>query len=218
MARQLGTIGAELLRAAHAAAGVRVIGPDRAARLLAADGHVTAVECESGAVLPADTVVVAIGSTPATSWLADSGLTIDDGIVCDERCAAAPGIWAAGDVARWDHPRLGSMRLENRTNATEQGIAVARNILGSDEPYAPVPYFWTDQYGVKIMVHGMIPDDADLRVVEGALDDGRFVAVAHDPTRGDPVGVLGWGMPKQTRIQRRLLDAVVGAGVPATVR
>lgn len=132
-------------------------------------GHVSGVELSTGEVLPADVVVVAIGASPATEWLADSGLELDNGVVCDSRCQAAPGIYAVGDVARWHHEQLGRLiRLENRTNATEQAMAVAGAILGEDRAYEPVPYFWTDQFDAKLQVHGFLPADAEVDVVEGS--------------------------------------------------
>lgn len=128
---------------------------------LLGDAAVTGVELETGTVLDADVVLVAIGSTPATDWLTGSGLTIDNGVVCDATCRAAPGIYAAGDVARWWHDTVGAyVRVEHRMNATEQAIAAATNLLGADAPFTPVPYFWTDQYDVKIQAYGNFPPDS----------------------------------------------------------
>jgi NAD/ferredoxin-dependent reductase-like protein len=88
----------------------------------------------------------------------------------------------------------------NRTNATEQAVAVAGAILGEDRPYVPVPYFWTDQYDVKIQVHGVLHPDAEVSVVDGDPAGGRFVARYR--RGGATVGFLGWNMPKQTRSRR----------------
>jgi NADPH-dependent 2,4-dienoyl-CoA reductase/sulfur reductase-like enzyme len=174
---------------------------------LVGEGSVTGVTLATGEVLPADVVVVAFGAAPATEWLAGSGLTCDNGIVCDTRCRAADGIYAAGDVARWHHEGADSwLRLENRTNATEQALCVADNIVGADRPYTPVPYFWTDQFDVKIHAHGTLAPDADVTIVDGDPATNRFVAAY----RADDVvtGVLGWNMPKQARQHRQ---ALVGA-------
>ena len=211
MAAQLGDSVSSLLAEMHEKAGVRLIGGRRIAGIRQGwtGVHVT---LDSGEVLSADDVVVAIGSRPADDWLALSGLQLDDGIVCDAFCRAAPGIWAAGDVARWDHPIVGSLRLENRSNAAEQALAVAADILGTGEPYSPIPYFWTDQHGVRIQVHGVIPAAARLRITDGDPDSGRFVAIALTPDQERPVGVIGWGMPKQTRIRRTELETAM---VPA---
>jgi NADPH-dependent 2,4-dienoyl-CoA reductase/sulfur reductase-like enzyme len=159
---------------------------------------------DTGEVLPADVVVVALGAAPATEWLAGSGLRVDNGLVCDSRCRAAEGIYAAGDVARWHHEELDTLlRLENRTNATTQAVAVAATILGENQPYTPVPYFWTDQFDAKIHVHGLLPADAEATIVDGDVAGRRFVAVyRHD---GHVTGVLGWNMPKQARLRRQEL-------------
>lgn len=177
-------------------------------------GHVSGVELSTGEVLPADVVVVAIGASPATEWLADSGLELDNGVVCDSRCQAAPGIYAVGDVARWHHEQLGRLiRLENRTNATEQAMAVAGAILGEDRAYEPVPYFWTDQFDAKLQVHGFLPADAEVDVVEGELAARRFVARYR--SGGRVTGILGWNMPKQARQRRQEIVDAVPSPAPA---
>lgn len=209
MAAQLGEFASSLLVEKHESAGVRLLGGVRVEGLVTEGGTLSGVSLSSGELLPADDVVIAIGSHPKTDWLAHSGLRLDDGIVCDSFCRAAPGIWAVGDVARWDHPDLGSLRLENRTNAAEQALAVAADVLGVGEPYAPIPYFWTDQYGVRIQVHGTIPADTRLRITDGDPLSERFVAIALTPDEEHPVGVLGWGMPKQTRLRRAELQAAM---------
>jgi len=100
------------------------------------------------------------------------------------------------------------MRLENRTNATEQAVAVADNILGADRPYCPVPYFWTDQFDVKIQAHGLLPAGADMTIADGDPSTGRFVAEFRQDDR--LTGVIGWNMPKQTGLRRRdLVDALI---------
>lgn len=213
MAPQLGTLGSQMLARLHLEHGVRLLGGRRMAALRTAGSRVAGVGLSSGKVLPADTVVFTIGSELGTDWLAGSGLELDDGIVCDQFCRAAEGIWAVGDVARWHHAGLGrSMQLENRTNASEQAIAVARDLLGEGGPYAPVPYFWTDQYGVRVQVHGAIPSSTQLEVTDGDPAEGRFVAVAVE--EGRAVGVLGWAMPKQARLRRQHLMAQAAVAMP----
>ncbi|MDD7833912.1 NAD(P)/FAD-dependent oxidoreductase [Paenarthrobacter sp. AB444] len=214
MASQLGDFGSSLLAAKHVAAGVRLIGAQGVQDITVCEGEVRGVVLLSGEFLPADDVVVAIGSRPNIDWLAHSGLNRENGIGCDARCRAAPGIWAVGDVARWHHPRLGDIRLENRTNAAEQAIAVASDILGAGQPYAPVPYFWSDQYGVKIQVHGSIPAGARMTITDGEPNTDRFVAVADSSEGAHPTGVLGWNMPKQTRLRRMELEEVLAPAFP----
>ncbi|MER5516580.1 FAD-dependent oxidoreductase [Streptomyces sp. NPDC002763] len=208
MALQVGPMVAGLLAELHQEHGVRLRLGAGVAGLSGRDGRVTGVELSTGETLAADVVVVAIGASPATEWLTDSGLTLDNGVVCDSRCRAADGIYAVGDVARFHHEgydRL--MRLENRTNATEQAAAVAGVLLGEDRPYVPVPYFWTDQFEAKLQVHGLLPADADVEVVEGDVAARRFVL--RYSSEGAVTGVLGWNMPKQTRLRRQeVVDAL----------
>ncbi|MDG9724355.1 NAD(P)/FAD-dependent oxidoreductase [Streptomyces sp. DH41] len=208
MALQVGPLVSEVLADLHTDRGVRLRLGTGVTGLTGADGRVTGVRLGTGEVLPADVVAVAIGAVPATDWLADSGLELDNGVVCDSRCRAEEGIYAVGDVARWHHEHLGRLvRLENRTNATEQAMAVAANILGPEQPYLPVPYFWTDQFDAKIQVHGFLPVDAEADVVEGDLPARRFVVRYR--SEGRVTGVLGWNMPKQTRLRRQeIVDAL----------
>jgi NADPH-dependent 2,4-dienoyl-CoA reductase/sulfur reductase-like enzyme len=117
---------------------------------------------------------------------------------------AAEGIYAVGDVARFHHEGLGhSIRLENRTNATEQASVVADNIMGDARRYVPIPYFWTDQYDTRIQVHGAAAPGADFVIVDGDVASRRFVGEWH--VGGQTTGILGWNMPKQTRIRRQFM-------------
>jgi NADPH-dependent 2,4-dienoyl-CoA reductase/sulfur reductase-like enzyme len=167
------------------------------------------VQLADGSVIVADEVLVAIGALPNTEWLESSGLTVDNGVVCDEYCVAAPGVYAAGDVARWHNPLFDtSMRIEHRTNAAEQGMAVARNLLNPDspKPFAPVPYFWSDQYDMKVQAYGYLRGHEQIAVVEGDLAERRFLAAYRT---GDRVaGVLGVGVsPKSIRPWRQAIAA-----------
>ncbi|MGW6007919.1 NAD(P)/FAD-dependent oxidoreductase [Streptomyces sp. NPDC055210] len=211
MALQVGPMVSELLASLHREHGVRLRLGSGVAGLLSEDGRVTGVRLSSGEILPSDVVVVAIGATPATQWLDDSGLTLDNGVVCDARCRAADSIYAVGDVARFHHESYNRlMRLENRTNATEQAAAVAAVILGEDRAYAPVPYFWTDQFEAKLQVHGLLPADAETEVVEGDVAGRRFVV--RYTSGGAVTGVLGWNMPKQTRMRRQeVVDSITAS-------
>lgn len=212
LAAQLGPFASGLLADLHERHGVALRLGAAVLGLVARDGRVAGVRLETGDVLPADVVVVALGAVPNTDWLPADDLTIDNGVVCDAGCRAAAGIYAVGDVARWRHDGLGVLlRLENRTNATEQAAVVADNILGADRTYAPVPYFWTDQFDAKLQVHGVVAGDAEVSVVDGDVASRRFVALYR--RAGEPVGLLGWNMPKQTRqLRQRLLGHAVARG------
>jgi 3-phenylpropionate/trans-cinnamate dioxygenase ferredoxin reductase subunit len=208
MVRGLGPVLGEVLAGLHRDHGVDlrtgvgvdgVDGVDRVERVRLADG--TTVD--------ADIVVVGVGVVPCTDWLDESGLTIDNGIVCDETLLAAPGIVAAGDVCRWPNPLFVGelMRLEHWTNAAEQGIAAAVRLLADEEhppvPFAPVPFVWSDQYDVKIQVVGHVRGDDRLEIVDGSLDERRFVAAVG---RGDRlVGAVGFSRPRVLMQYRRLI-------------
>lgn len=167
-------------------------------------GHVIAALLDDGSRIAADVVIVAIGSIPATGWLDGSGLDLGDGVVCDELCRAAPHVYAAGDVASWWHRGLEArLRLEHRMNATEQGIAAARNALGASIPYEPVPYMWTDLYDVKVQVWGHIGTGQACTPASGAFDAPSFTATYR---RGDQTeAVLGWNAPRELRKARAQL-------------
>ncbi|MGW1006241.1 NAD(P)/FAD-dependent oxidoreductase [Streptomyces sp. NPDC002520] len=197
---RIGALVAEL----HRSHGTRLHCGVPVRRLRAAGGRVTGVELGDGTTLPADVVVLALGAAPATGWLEGSGLRLGDGVECDAHCRAAPGIYAAGDVASWPNAHFGTrMRLEHRMNATEQAMAAAGNLLGDATPFAPVPYFWTDQYDTRIQAYGIFPRDAETRIVHGDTSDGHFAAAYGH--HGRVVGVLGWNAPRQVRTLRRLV-------------
>ena len=161
-------------------------------------GVVRGVRFADGGSIPADVVVVAAGSVTNTEWLAGSGLGLSDGVECDARCRAAPDVYAVGDVARWHHQHHGHpVRLENRTNAAQQAATVADNILGADRAYTPTPYFWTDQYGVRIEVSGELTATSTIHPTHGDLDRARFSAVVEDG--GRVVGAIGWKHPRGFR-------------------
>jgi len=174
------------------------------------DGRVERVRLGDGTTIAADLLVVGIGVVPATDWLAGSGLTIDNGVVCDETCLAAPGVVVAGDVARWPNPLFDGelMRLEHWTNATEQGVFAAERLLAADghdraTAFEPVPFVWSDQYDVKIQSVGRFTADDDVHIAHGSLEERRFVALFG---RGDRlVGALGFGRPRHVMQYRRMI-------------
>jgi 3-phenylpropionate/trans-cinnamate dioxygenase ferredoxin reductase component len=205
MIRQVGPmVGAEVARL-HREHGVDLRTGIGVTELMGDDGVLTGVALTDGTVVQAECVLVAIGAVPATEWLGTSGLAIGDGVECDEFCRAAPGIYAAGDVASWVNPRYQRrMRVEHRMNATEQGSAAAVNLLKGDvQPFAPLPYFWSDQYNVKIQVHGHLSDDAEAAIEEGSPADGKFVALYRKD--GAPTAVLGWNSPARLIRYRKML-------------
>lgn len=202
MSLQIGPMASQVLADVHTENGVRLRLGVGVAELVHDGNAVSGVRLDTGEVLNAEVVVVSIGSVPATAWLVGSGLTLENGIVCNSNCMAADSIYAVGDVSRWYHNSLRRyFRLENRTNATDQAAVVADDVLGIAHHYEPIPYFWTDQFDAKIQVHGAIGTDATPEVVEGDIAKRRFVATYR--TDGGVTGVLGWNMPKQTRLRRQ---------------
>jgi NADPH-dependent 2,4-dienoyl-CoA reductase/sulfur reductase-like enzyme len=178
------------------------------------------VRLAGGELVEGDEVLVATGTLANTEWLEGSGLRLGDGLVCDRYSCAAPGVYGAGDVARWHNPLFAtSMRLEYRTNAVEQGMVAAYNLLNPlrRRAFAPVPYFWSDQYDLTIQGYGYLSGEQSLEVVDGSLGDRRFVVQYRAGER--LAGVLAVGMPPKPFHQwRQAISAgarwseVIGAG------
>ena len=208
MVRGLGPVLGDVLARLHRShgvdlrTGVGVAGFDGLER-------VERVRLDDGSTVDADVVVIGVGVEPATDWLEGSGLTLDNGVVCDETLAAAPGIVAAGDVCRWPNLLFDgiSMRLEHWTNAAEQGIAAAQRLLVDDAaavPFAPVPFVWSDQYDLKIQVAGHVQGDDTVEIVDGSIEDLRFVAAVG--RAGRLVGAVGFGRPRVLMQYRRMVS------------
>lgn len=173
--------------------------------------RVERVTLTDGTRLDADVVVAGIGVVPEVGWLAGSGLVLDNGIRCDETCRAAPGVVAAGDVAEWPNPLFDElMRVEQWENAIDQGGHAARTLLAGEsgaQPYAPVPWFWTDQYDRKIQLAGRCGPDDETVIVDGSIEDRRFVALFR---RGERcVGVLGVNRPRHVvHLRSRIAERI----------
>ena len=171
------------------------------------ESRVAGVVLSDGSRVDADVVVVGIGVAPNTEWLDGSGLTIDNGIVCDGSCAAAPGVYAAGDVARVVNRWYGeSPRIEHWSNAVEQAVHAAENALagpGAGTSFSSVPYFWSDQYDRKIQFIGRARPHDEVLVVDGSLAERRLTALFR---RGDRVvACLAVNQPKALLKYRKLL-------------
>jgi NADPH-dependent 2,4-dienoyl-CoA reductase/sulfur reductase-like enzyme len=215
LGRVLGDQMGAVCAALHTEHGVDVRAGVGVARLVSEDTpdgpQVSAVALIDGSVIPADVVVVGIGVVPATDWLADSGLEVDDGVRADATLHAADDVVVAGDLVRWFDERLGAeIRIEHWTNAAEQGVAAARSLLAGRRrapAYMPVPYFWSDQYDTKIQVIGHPRPDDDIVVVDGSLEEGRFVALYG--RQGRLAAALGFSRPRQLMGFRPLVEAQV---------
>ena len=206
VAATLRTAGVEVAVIEMAPHPMPVVGPEvgaRAAKLhtdhgvklhlgvgvsgLEGDGRVEAVRLESGERIPADLVLVAVGSAPNSEWLEGSGLELNRGtVVCDEYCFAlgTDNVVAAGDVASWPHPDAGGevVWVEHWTNARDMGATAAKNLVaepGAREPHVTVPTFWSDQYHVKIKSAGFLGAADRIEVIEEDTEKPSLVAEAH---------------------------------------
>ncbi|MEV0494700.1 NAD(P)/FAD-dependent oxidoreductase [Streptomyces atratus] len=156
------------------------------------------VELTDGTCLDADVLLVGVGGVPELGWLETSGVDTSAGVPCDARgrVEGLPGVWAVGDVAAWRDPARGGLhRSEHWTNAADQAAAVARDIVGAEAPTPSTPYFWSDQFGLKIQLVGR-PELADtvMPLNGDGLDGGPVkgtVAAYFGGTR--LVGVVGFG-------------------------
>jgi NADPH-dependent 2,4-dienoyl-CoA reductase/sulfur reductase-like enzyme len=168
------------------------------------------VETGDGEQVEADVVVVGIGVAPAVDWLQDSGLTLDNGVVCDDRLFAADGVVAAGDVARWVWRHDGNeeqIRIEHWQVAAEAGMAAAHSVLAGRRhamPFTPVPYFWSDQFGIRFQVLGNPGGDDQVEIVSGSFEEGKFVALFG--RAGRLRAVMAIGRPRQLMGYRPLLE------------
>jgi NADPH-dependent 2,4-dienoyl-CoA reductase/sulfur reductase-like enzyme len=178
------------------------------------DAKVTGVTLTNGDTIEADVVIVGIGVAPATQWCSESGLTIDDGIVCDANLNAGPSnVFVAGDVLRWPNGMFKdiepTMRVEHWTNAAEQGAVAAQNLLATlrnepMQPYSAVPFFWSDQFDARIQFLGRAFATSTVDVVAGSVADGRWCAMYS--TNDRLTGVLGVSMPKLVMPSRAMLS------------
>jgi NADPH-dependent 2,4-dienoyl-CoA reductase/sulfur reductase-like enzyme len=212
LAGPLGPDMGAVVSALHADHGVRLL-CGVGVKGLGGERHVEAVLLEDGRGIPADTVVVGVGALPCVDWLEGSGVALDNGVTCgaDGRTSLA-GVVAVGDCANWYDPHAGGhRRVEHWTGALERpGIAVATLLAhGAREPGTPrPPYFWSDQYGVRIQFVGHAAGADSVTVEEGATDDRSFLAVYR--RAGTPVAVLGMNQPRLfTRWRKRF--ATVGS-------
>lgn len=207
LASVLGQQIGELVARLHRAEGVEVYcgvgvsevgGTDRVEKVVLSDGT----------ELGADVVVVGIGSHPATGWLEGSGIELDNGVVCDAAGrTSAPNVWAIGDVASWRNTVGHQVRVEHWSNVADQARVLVPALLGEEVPaVTAVPYFWSDQYDVKIQCLGEPESTDTVHVVE---DDGRKFLAFYERD-GVVSGVVGGGMPGKVMKTR----SKIAAGVP----
>lgn len=207
MAHVFGPEMAAVVTSLHGSNGVPLLTGVSVAGLTARAGAVSGVTLADGRELPADVVVVGIGVTPSTGWLAGSGVELDNGVVVDAAGrTSVPGVWACGDVARYPSVRAGGpIRVEHWTHAREHGAAVASGLLGAPVEYDPVPYVWSEQYGVMVQFAGFVRPGDSVEVVDGDPAEHRFVAAYR--REGRLVAVLGARIPRTFVRLRKELNA-----------
>lgn len=209
LAGPLGETMGRVVSALHADHGVRLL-CGVGVKGLSGETRVDAVLLEDGRSVPADIVVVGVGARPCVEWLEGSGVELDNGVKCgaDGRTSLA-GVVAVGDCANWYDPRLGAhRRVEHWTGARERPDAAVAALLagGALEPGVPrPPYFWSDQYGVKIQFAGHAGVSDSVTVEVGAVDDRNVLAVYR--RAGVPVAVLGMNQPRLFMRWRKQLSA-----------
>lgn len=207
--RVVGTELAVILAEIHRARGVKLrFGVGVTEIALKPDRHrVAALNLTDGSSVESDLVILGLGVSPTVAWLEQSGLELSDGVLCDDHGAASsPGIYAVGDAARWMNKASGkSHRAEHWTRATEQADIVAARILNQATPDSlPVPYWWSEQYDLKLQ--GL-----------GATGNGQDVIICSVGPKNRPLGLyslqgklsgaVGFGVTRQLMKMRTLLDA-----------
>jgi NADPH-dependent 2,4-dienoyl-CoA reductase/sulfur reductase-like enzyme len=209
LAGPLGEEMGRIVSALHTDHGVRLL-CGVGVKGLSGETRVDAVLLEDGRTIHADIVVVGVGARPCVEWLEGSGIALDNGVTCgaDGRTSLA-GVVAVGDCASWYDPRAGHhRRVEHWTGAQERPAAAVATLLagGAVEPGVPrPPYFWSDQYGVKIQFAGHAAGADSVTIEQGAADDRDVLAVYR--RAGHPVAVLGMNQPRLFTRWRKQLAA-----------
>lgn len=194
---------ADRVRALHAARGVTIREGTGLERLTGHD-RVTGAVLSDGTEVAADLVIVGIGITPATALAEAAGLEIENGIRLDAQGRTSdPAIWAAGDCASFPW-RGGRIRLESVQNAIDQAETVARNMLGAEAPYDPTPWFWSDQYDMKLQIAGLNAGYDHVVVRPGATE----ASASHWYYAGDRLlAVDAMNAPRDYMVGKRLIEA-----------
>ena len=203
--RVLGEEVGQVIEVIHRDHEATLIFEDTVAAFEGAD-RVERVVTQGGRRIECDFVVVGLGVEPVTELLADTGAEIDNGIAVDEFCrTGVKGIYAAGDVANHYHPVFERrIRVEHWQNALNQGPAAARNMLGKDEPYDDIPWFWSDQYDFNLQYTGF-HTEWDEVIVRGSMEERNFVAFYRKDER--VLAAVAVNRGKDLRRSMRLIKA-----------
>jgi 3-phenylpropionate/trans-cinnamate dioxygenase ferredoxin reductase subunit len=212
MSRVISPVVSRFYEAEHARRGVDLLLGARLAELVSADPpgagnrRVSAVRLADGRELPADFVLVAIGVVPNDALALAAGLACEDGIVVDQHCRTSdPAIWAAGDCTRQRNLHYDlSVRLESVDNAFEQGSSAALNMLGLTTVHDKVPWFWSDQFDLRMVIVGLAAGH-DQAVVRGDPASRAF-SVCY-LRRGELIAVETVNHMKDQMAARKLIPA-----------
>ncbi|GAA0786272.1 pyridine nucleotide-disulfide oxidoreductase [Roseibium denhamense] len=171
---------------------------------LEGDGHVTGVRLADGETVPAELVLIAVGAIPNDDLAHGAGLDVDNGVLVDGAGQTSdPYIYAVGDCTRFYSTRYErSIRMESVQNAIDQAKAVAQSILGADVDYDPLPWFWSDQYDIKLQIAGL-SEGYDDTIVVGEPDDNKFY-VAYLKA-GQLIAVDSINAPRSHMMARRVI-------------
>jgi 3-phenylpropionate/trans-cinnamate dioxygenase ferredoxin reductase subunit len=204
-------VTSDYFRALHLSHGVEIREGTGLVQLLGKD-RVTGAVLSDGVEMAVDAVIAGIGITPATALAEAAGLTVENGIRVDEFGRTSdPAIWAAGDCASLPY-KGGRIRLESVQNAIDQAEAVAANMLGAGEAYVPQPWFWSDQYDVKLQIGGL-----NMGYDHVVVRDGAEGAVSHWYYAGPTLlAVDAMNDPRAYMVGKRLIE-MGKSPAPATV-
>ena len=191
----------------HSGKGVDIRTKTRASEFVG-DGRVQEVLCGDGTTVDADLVIVGVGVVPNSEVASDAGLLCDNGIMVDERCVTSdPSIFAAGDCTNHPNALLDRrLRLESVPNAMEQSRIAAGNLIGGDKQYASIPWFWSDQYDLKLQMVGF-SSDGDESITRGEPESHEFAMFHFD--RGKVVAAETVNSPREFMVAKQLIGRTI---------
>jgi 3-phenylpropionate/trans-cinnamate dioxygenase ferredoxin reductase subunit len=206
LGRAVAPLVSEHMLGRHRSWGVDVLLGESVAKIEGDASGVSAVVTQSGRRLPASLVVIGVGMTPNAALAEAAGLAIDNGVAVDEHLRASdPRVFAIGDCASYPHwSAARRLRLESVQNATDQGRAVAKAIVGRSEPYRAAPWFWSDQQHIKLQMVGL-SFGADDHVISGDREADRFSVFHFNGAR--LVAIDSVNNPAEHMLGRRMLAA-----------
>lgn len=208
----------------HRGKGLRIVTGAQVEGFEGTEGRVSGVRLGDGDVIACDAVLVGVGATICDQLARDAGLTCEAGgvVVDDDARTSVPGIYAVGDMTWRPMPLYGGrmFRLESVPNAVEQGRRAATNIVGKAPPPHDVPWFWSEQYDLKLQIVG-VPFDSHRLIVRGSIPDAKF-AIFHLSDTGRVLAVEAVNMPQEFMAGRTLVgekrvvdaDLLADSGVP----